>query len=197
MTYVTTGEAARVLDVGLNTIKRWIASGALQGVQTPGGHWRIPERALEHLMQTQGIVIPEQDKENPVRILIVDDEPHVCTLLKAILQDAEFLSDVKCAHDGYTGLIQIGSWRPDILLLDVFMPGIDGIEVLQRLQADHELAGDMKIIVVTAAFDRPILKQALDKVKPDALLPKPVDAQQLLAAVDKCLASKTLQLNAT
>ncbi|MDQ7000400.1 MAG: response regulator, partial [Mariprofundus sp.] len=160
MAYVTTGEAAAVLGVGLNTVKRWIASGDLQGIRTPGGHWRIPEMALEHFMQTQGMQMPAED-ENPARILIVDDEPHVCTLLRGILEDAAFPSDIKCAHDGYTGLIQIGSWRPDVLLLDVFMPGIDGIEVLHRLQADHELAGDMKIIVVTAAFDRPILKQAL------------------------------------
>jgi len=195
MAYVTTGDAAAVLGVGLNTVKRWIASGDLKGIQTPGGHWRIPKKALEQFMQTQGMQMPAED-ENPARILIVDDEPHVCTLLRGILEDAAFPSDIKCAHDGYTGLIQIGSWCPDVLLLDVFMPGIDGIEVLHRLQADHELAGDMKIIVVTAAFDRPILKQALHKVRPDALLPKPVNAQQLLAAVNKCLALKTSRLQA-
>ncbi len=191
--YVTTGEAARLLGVGLNTVKRWIANGDLKGIQTPGGHWRIPKADLECFMQKRGMKSAEQDRLS--RILIVDDEPHICTFLKEVLEHARLPLEFKCEHDGYAGLIQIGSWRPDILILDIFMPAIDGIEVLRRLRQDPDLAGDMKIIVVTAAFDRPVIKQAISDVRPDVVLPKPVDTLQLLDAVERCLEPKHLRLS--
>jgi excisionase family DNA binding protein len=188
MAYVTTGEAANMLGVGLNTIKRWIASGDLRGIRTPGGHWRIPELELQNFMQTHGMLTPGRDKKDPARVLIVDDAPSVCSLLTAVLEQAEFSSEVKCAHDGYTGLIQIGSWRPDVLVLDIFMPGINGLDVLHRLRDDRELLGDMAIVVITSAFDQPDVMQAVRKAEPQAILPKPVDAQQFLISISACLA---------
>jgi excisionase family DNA binding protein len=188
MAYVTTGEAANRLGVGLNTIKRWIAGGNLHGIRTPGGHWRIPDDELLRFMQTHGMLKPDRDKKDPARVLIVDDAPSVCSLLSAVLEQAEFSSEVKCAHDGYTGLIQIGSWQPDVLVLDIFMPGINGLDVLHRLRDDRELLGDMAIVVITSAFDQPDVMQAVRKAEPRAILPKPVDAQQFLTTVSACLA---------
>jgi len=182
MTYVTTGEAARVFGVGLNTIKRWIASGDLQGIRTPGGHWRIPEAALLGFMQAHGMPQP-RDEAAPARLLIVDDDPSVCALLSAVLEQAEFCCQVKSVHDGYMGLIQIGSWRPDVLVLDILMPGIDGVEVLHRLRGDRELLGGMAIVVITGVFDQPEFMRAVREAGPDVVLPKPVDVRQFLTAV--------------
>jgi len=179
-----------MLGVGLNTIKRWISSGDLQGIRTPGGHWRIPEAGLLGFMRTHGMQVP-QDEEGPARLLIVDDDPSVCALLTAVLEQAKFTCEVKCIHDGYSGLIQIGSWRPDVLVLDILMPGINGVDVLHRLRSDHELLGDMAIVVITSAFDQPKVMRAIRETRPDAILPKPVDIQQLLTAIGTCMARKT------
>lgn len=187
MHYVTTGEAANMLGVGLNTIKRWIASGDLQGIRTLGGHWRIPDLELQDFMQAHGMLTLARDKKAPTRVLIVDDTPSVCSLLSAVLEQANFPSDVKCAHDGCTGLIQIGSWQPDVLVLDILMPGINGLDVLRRLRNDSELLGNMAIVVITSAFDQPEIMRAVRRAKPDAVLPKPVDAQQFLATISACL----------
>jgi excisionase family DNA binding protein len=187
MTYVTTGKAADMLGVGLNTIKRWIASGDLRGIRTPGGHWRIPDLELQSFMHAHGMSPPARDKQEPARVLIVDDAPSVCSLLTAVLEEAEFASEVKCAHDGCTGLIQIGSWQPDVLVLDILMPGINGLDVLDRLRKDRELAGNMAIVVITSAFDQPDVVQAVRQAKPHAIVPKPIDAQEFLSAVRACL----------
>jgi len=187
MAYVTTGEAAQELGVGLNTIKRWIANGDLQGIQTPGGHWRIPETALHSFMRKHGFSVLPHAPNTPPRVLIVDDDPSVCALLEAILDQADFSPDVKSTRDGYTGLVQIGAWRPDVLVLDIFMPGINGLEVLRRLRDDHELLGNMAIVVITSAFDQPDVMRAVRKSSPNAVLPKPVDARQFLAAMSACL----------
>jgi len=189
MTYVTTGEAAHMLGVGLNTIKRWIANGDLRGIQTPGGHWRIPDEALHGFMREHGFSTTTRPPGTPPRVLIVDDDPSVCALLEAILEQANSPCEVKCTRDGYTGLIQIGAWRPDVLVLDIIMPGMNGLDVLRRLRDDHELLGNMAIVVVTSAFDQPDIIRAVRKAGPDAVLSKPVDARQFLAAIGACLAS--------
>jgi len=189
MDYVTTGEAARVLGVGLNTIKRWIASGDLRGIQTPGGHWRIPEEALHSFMREHGFSTDTRAPGAPPRVLIVDDDPSVCALLEAMLEQADFPCEVKSARDGYTGLIQIGAWRPDVLVLDILMPVFDGLDVLHSLRNNPQLPGGMAIVVVTSAFDRPDIMRTVHKSSPDAVLPKPVDARQFLAAIGACLAS--------
>ena len=186
--YITTGKAAHILGVGLNTIKRWIASGDLRGVRTPGGHWRIPEKDLHGFMQKHGMPIPDRDKANPARVLIVDDDPAACTLLEAMLEQADFPAEVQSVHDGYTGLVRIGAWRPDVLVLDILMPGINGLEVLRRLRAGPDV-GDMTIVVVTATFDQPGVMQAARDAGVAAVLPKPVDPRQFLAAVGAGVAS--------
>ena len=188
MTYVTTGEAARTLGVGLNTIKRWIASGDLRGIRMPGGHWRIPESELHSFMLQRGMPIPAGDKVAPARVLIVDDDPVACTLLEVMLEQADFPAEVQCVHDGYTGLVRIGAWRPDVLVLDILMPGINGLEVLRRLRAGPDV-GDMAIVVITATFDQPEVMQAARAAGVVAMLPKPVESCQFLAAVGKSVAS--------
>ena len=196
MAYVTTGEAAKLLGVGLNTVKRWIASGDLRGIRTPGGHWRIPEAALRSFMQARGMRIPMREDKAALRVLIVDDDQAACTMLAAILEQLDPAPEVKCVHDGYTGLIQIGSWRPDVLVLDILMPGINGLDVLHRLRSDRELLGDMAMVVVTSAFDQADLMRRVRQAAPDAILPKPVNAQRFLGVIEACLSRPEIKRGA-
>jgi len=177
-----------MLGVGLNTIKRWIASGDLRGTQTPGGHWRIPDEALHSFMREHGFSTDTRAPGTPPRVLVVDDDPSVCALLEAILEQADFPCEVKSARDGYAGLVQIGSWRPDVLVLDILMPVFDGLDVLHSLRNNRELPDGMAIVVITSAFDQPDIIRAVRKAGPDAVLPKPVDTRQFLAAIGACLA---------
>lgn len=177
-----------MLGVGLNTVKRWISSGDLRGICTPGGHWRITKDDLYAFMRSNGMPIPDRNRATPARVLIVDDDPSVCTLLEAVLEQADFTSEVQSVHDGYTGLMRLGAWRPDVLLLDILMPGINGLEVLRRIRADPDL-DDMSIILVTANFDQHDVAQAARSAGVAALLPKPVEARRLLDIVGACLAS--------
>lgn len=123
------------------------------------------------------------DMGRPLRVLIVDDEPSVCMLLSDMTKQCWPDAEVKSVEDGYTGLVEIGRWRPDILLLDIFMPGIDGLEVLRRLRADDELRGDMDIIVITAGYDRPEIRRKL-RQQADVVLGKPVQLGELRIALE-------------
>jgi excisionase family DNA binding protein len=177
-----------MLGVGLNTVKRWISSGDLRGICTPGGHWRITKDDLYAFMRSNGMPIPDRNRATPARVLIVDDDPSVCTLLEAVLEQADFTSEVQSVHDGYTGLMRLGAWRPDVLLLDILMPGINGLEVLRRIRADPDL-GNLAIVVITSIYDQPGLVQAAKSAGVAAILPKPVETCRLLDIVGACLAS--------
>ena len=85
---------------------------------------------------------------NPRKILIVDDESVVVTLLKNRVASRGFL--VETAHDGASGLEKAKAWRPDLILLDILMPGMDGFEVCRCLKASKELA-PIPVILFTAS----------------------------------------------
>lgn len=178
MPYLTTGEAARMCGVAVNSIKRWMRQGRIPHIQTPGGHWRIPKGDFQRFMAT---LKPRMDAEDLPRVLIIDDDPQVCAILEAALaSEALFPCETACAHDGYGGLIQIGRWCPDLLVLDIMMPGINGLELLHRLHAEPVLCVDMKILVCTAADDRPVVMRRIEDARPDAVLYKPVGIQDFL-----------------
>ncbi|MDO6461989.1 response regulator [Granulosicoccaceae sp. 1_MG-2023] len=81
------------------------------------------------------------------KVLIVDDEPNILLSLAFLVQKAGFRT--KTAEDGQAALDTVAQWQPDLVLLDVNMPVMDGFEVCQRLREDNSL-GDLKIIILTA-----------------------------------------------
>lgn len=81
------------------------------------------------------------------RILIVDDEPHIRRLLATRLQTEGY--DVEEAGDGEEGLRKLPDFRPDLVLLDLMMPGANGLEVLSLIRADPE-RGTLPVIILTA-----------------------------------------------
>ncbi len=116
---------------------------------------------------------------SPHRILIVDDEPNNCKTLQAILSPLGH--GIHFAHDGRTGLDLAHAIRPDLILLDVMMPGLDGYEVCRRLRADPELA-EVPIIIITALDDRDSRLAGLE-AGADDFVPKPFDRLELRARV--------------
>ncbi|MCK4738883.1 MAG: response regulator [Deltaproteobacteria bacterium] len=145
----TTGEVAMLSHVSINAVKKWIASGKLKAFKTPGGHFRIRRDDFESFVLRYRFHIKGKLPGEKKRVLIVDDEPAIVSFLRdTLLQDSEEY-DVETAENGYDALIKVGSFRPDLLVLDLRMPGLNGIEVCRRMK--EELAtSDIKILVVTA-----------------------------------------------
>lgn len=110
-------------------------------------------------------------------ILIVDDEPEIGRLVGEFLQRRGYRT--KTAANGEEALTMIREEPPDLALLDIYMPGINGVEVLRRLKEAHSSVG---VIMLTASQDEPLLKMALDLGAFD-VLSKPVDLDQVELAV--------------
>ena len=182
---LTTGEAAERLGVGLTTIKRWIQLGLLRAARTPGGHWRIPADEVERLharMQLRG---------HPRRMLVIEDDPGVCDLIREWIALEGWDMDVACEHDGVLGLMRLGLMMPDVLVLDLALPGMDGVEVLRRVRAAPEFR-DMCVIVVSGELHRREFRCGLTEADPDVVLTKPLERDPFLRALAPLFASRTM-----
>ncbi len=116
-------------------------------------------------------------------VLVIDDEPRLCNVLRCILEQEGYR--VITAPDGETALRLIKETKPDVILLDLTMPGIDGREVSQRVP---ELSVSTRIIYMTARAD-PIAPSELKGVhrEADAFIAKPATSKQILSTVSRVL----------
>jgi two-component system phosphate regulon response regulator PhoB len=113
------------------------------------------------------------------KVLVVEDDPSVRGLLDTLLQAEGY--DVVTASDGLAGLVKVASTRPSLVLLDLMMPDLGGIRVLEELREDPELAGT-PVIVVTGKIDAvPGMRDVLGE---DNVFVKPFAVAELLARVD-------------
>ena len=143
----TTREAAKLLDVSLRTVQLWVENGALSAWRTPGGHRRIRADSLSALLASRG----EAGSAVPVReigVLIVEDDKALSRLYEATISGWGIPVRIELARDGFDALIRLGRHKPDIIIADISMPGMDGIAMLQKIRADHG-SNDVEIIVVT------------------------------------------------
>jgi len=187
--FLTTGKAAKICGVRVNTIKSWIQNGSLHAIQTPGGHWRIPQDAFLEFVARHSIPLPESMKDQATtleqrRILIIDDDPMVHELIVGALDLSPFHYEIKSAYDGCSGLMQVGLFRPHVLILDIMLPEINGLEVIHRLKHQSENLGGMKILAITAATDRFLVMKKLKEAEPEAILSKPLKLDVMLETVE-------------
>jgi CheY-like chemotaxis protein len=115
------------------------------------------------------------------RILVADDEPMTAEMLAAMLAYRGY--EVVCAHDGSEALARARELKPDAVLLDVYMPGLEGVTVTQRLRADPALAS-CPIVLISSADESDI---GWREAGADMFLQKPVDLRRLPDVVDGLL----------
>lgn len=151
-TVFTTGEAAKICKVSQQTIIRCFDNGSLKGFRVPGSRFRrIPRDQLYAFMRDNGI--PTDALESGKRkILIVDDDEELVELMAdAFERDGRF--DIKTANNGFDAGMLVKEFRPDIVVLDVMLPDINGKEVCQRVRSDPALE-IVKIICISGMVEQ-------------------------------------------
>jgi len=184
---LTTGDVASFCHVSHVTVFRWIKKGFLNAYSTPGGHYRVRADDLVKFLDRQGMPVPEDLKGNgPLgrSVLLVDDDPDVLDILKKILSTEDGL-DLDVAQGGYEACIKIGAKKPDLIIVDLFMPGFDGFSVIREIRANPDTAG-AKILVLSGFGTESNRAQALE-FGADQFLEKPVQAPVLLESVRNLL----------
>jgi two-component system, OmpR family, response regulator RpaA len=181
MRFLTTGDIAERLQVTIPTVKRWIREGHLTAFRTAGGHYRVTEDELSRFETQQGIPTAADE---PLRVLIVDDDPRFVDAVTEGLAIESRLR-IESARDGYEGLIKIGTFRPDLLILDLRMPELDGFEVCRKVKSDP-ITNDTKILAITGYVDGSA-RERIFEAGADAYLEKPLKLDRLHAEVNRLL----------
>ncbi len=176
-TVFTTGEAAKICKVSQQTIIRCFDNGQLKGFRVPGSKFRrIPREALYKFMRDNNI--PTDALESGKRkVLLVDDDPEVVdTINRALLDDGRF--EVRIATNGFDAGMMVKEYRPDLLVLDVMLPDINGKEVCHRVRADPSME-DVRIVCISGMIEDDKI-QELKLAGADDFLGKPFDVDVLI-----------------
>jgi excisionase family DNA binding protein len=176
-TVFTTGEAAKICKVSQQTIIRCFDNGQLKGFRVPGSRFRrIPREALYKFMKDNGI--PTDALESGKRkVLLVDDDAELVDLMSKVLdEDGRF--EVRIASNGFDAGMMVKEYRPDIIVLDVMLPDINGKEVCHRVRADTTLE-DVRILCISGMIEEDKI-QELRLAGADKFLHKPFDIEELI-----------------
>ncbi len=179
-TVFTTGEAAKICKVSQQTIIRCFDSGQLKGFRVPGSRFRrIPRQDLYNFMRHNGI--PTDALESGKRkILVVDDDEELVELIVDVLdRDGRF--EVRSVNNGFDAGMMVKEYRPDILVLDVMLPDINGKEVCVKVRQDDTI-DDVRIICISGMVEDDKISE-LREAGADDFLHKPFEIETLVERI--------------
>jgi excisionase family DNA binding protein len=166
---VTTIEAARLLGLAVRSVQLMVDRGDLQAWKTPGGHRRISRESLDRwragdppapaapgAADASGVLrapAPSRPAGKPAgdapRVLLIEDSTHFQNLTSLLLRQKFPEVELRTASDGIVGLLIAGEFQPDVLLVDILLPGIDGATLITSLRS-HPQFRQMQVIVITS-----------------------------------------------
>jgi len=176
-----TVEIARMLGVSPTTAVNWIRAGRMPAYRTPGGHRRVRRDDLIKFVRENGFPMPPGLDSSTLRVLIIDDDPGVREMLAEAFVELSPPGEVEVttAADGTTGLIEVGRFKPNVLVLDILLPGIDGFEVLRRLKEHTEIRP--RVLAISGSRDPEVGPTAI-RAGAVKFFPKPLDPMELVEA---------------
>jgi excisionase family DNA binding protein len=128
----TASDVARFCQVDLKTIHNWADKGEIRHFRTPGRHLRFRRLDVLDFLRKYGYPIPDVLKMGKPKVVAVDDDPAVLATLRRTLSRR---FDLTTFQDPFDALVAVGNLQPDALVLDVKMPGLDGVRCLERLKS--------------------------------------------------------------
>jgi excisionase family DNA binding protein len=180
----TTGEAAKVCKVSQQTIIRCFDAGQLKGFRVPGSRFRrIPRSDLFHFMKENGI--PTDALESGKRkLLIVDDDEELVELITDVF-DRDTRFEMRTANNGFDAGMLVKEYHPDLIVLDVMLPDINGKEVCQRVRGDTAM-DDVRIVCISGMVEEDKVRD-LRAAGADDFMRKPFEIEALVDRVCQLL----------
>ena len=170
--WLTLGQAAKYLGVAQSTIRKWSDQGRVPAFYTPGGHRRYRRADLDKFLESSG---PNAREHAGPTVLVVDDDDRMREYMRASLElEGYTVLEAGTADEGMEVLD--GEQQPQLILLDVMMPGMDGWGMLQRIQERH---GSIPVIMFSGQVDERSAQHA-EEQGASAFVGKPFDPQQLI-----------------
>jgi excisionase family DNA binding protein len=158
--HCSTLEVARLLGMAVRSVQMMVDRGELEAWKTPGGHRRISRESVQRWRASrQGSVLRAEPASSggaaavaaarPQRVLLIEDSKHFQNLVSLLLKHSFPAVELHVADDGIAGLAMAGQLQPDVLIVDILLPGIDGATLITSLRS-HPQFSRMRLIVVTS-----------------------------------------------
>ena len=182
---LSTFAIAQMLQVDPGSVANWIDQDLLSAHRTPGGHRRVATGDLVKFLRDHNMPIPPEIETTPTRILIVDDEVAITQLISKAIKANHGDYEIIQAHDGFRAGTLVATHKPDVVILDLRMPGMDGYEVC-RLIKSQEATKHTEILAMTAYPS----EENINRIKEcgaRVCLTKPLDMDLLLQEIEASL----------
>lgn len=186
-----THDIARICHVTPPAVISWLEDGKMPSFTTGGGHRRVWNHDVAAFMKEHNMPIPpELEVEIKLKILIVDDEPQNRRLIARVVRQAYPEAEIDEAADGFEAGHKVGAFLPGLIVLDMQLPGVDGLKVCRMIRGDQRLSR-IKILVITGHDVEESRKQALE-AGADDFLGKPFEMKELAGKLETLLAKEGL-----
>lgn len=182
--YFSVPEAAKICRVDRSTMFRWVKLGNIQFYTTSGGHNRILKEDLKKFLTESELPFDIKDfQSDKIKILIVDDDASVRKYLKQILTN--IFIETEMASDGFEAGKKLIQFQPDLIILDLYMPNIDGFKLCSDVKQDPSTK-EIKILALSGHGTQENKDRILSSGA-DAFLSKAASKKDILDCIEKLL----------
>ncbi len=180
--YFTSHQVGDLLQVNPSSVVKWINDGLIYAFRTPGGHRRVAADEVVRFARHHGMPVPEELRGLAIsQVLVVDDDPRFLSALARAFKPFDDEVSLRTVENGIDALLLVGEIRPDVLILDLRMPGLNGYDLLERLR-DNAATRNIQVVVVTGEADEATAVKCKE-MGAVACLVKPVKVQTLLDTI--------------
>jgi len=177
---LTTSQAAALLGVAPHTVQKWVDAGVLRAWKTVGGHRRVAANSVEAMLRERD-VMQQTTAVKKMSVMLVEDDADAAELLEVLIGRLWPQAQVRLARDGFSALLDAGKQPPDVLITDINLPGLDGVEMLRSLLL-HPDTRQMRVVFVT--HYAPAELQRFGTLPPGVpVLRKPIQIEDLWRAL--------------
>ncbi len=181
----TTFQISKICAVDITTIMAWVDEGKLRAYRTPGGHRRVLHSDLISFLKKYNMPIPSDVDTAAKKILIVEDDSVTSRLLIRLLNKIGSEIRVETAAEGFEAGQKFESFLPDLVVLDIVLPGVDGFRICRNIRANRKYE-HVKILAITAV-DPEVSKAKIMRCGADSFLSKPLDNDNFIQVVQGLL----------
>ncbi len=181
-------EVANICGVVNQTAINWIKNEYLKAFQTPGGQYRVYAEDLADFLNERNMRLPPElqkilDEQMTIEIvLIIDDDRESNTALRRGLEAINDGYTIHQAYDGFDAGRLTTEKKPQLILLDINLPGIDGYRLCKNFKEDESL--NNPLIISISGMDSPELAQKIMEAGADSFFAKPIDISKLAAKIE-------------
>ncbi len=174
----STFDISEICGASPTTVADWIDAGKLKAFHTPGGHRRVRKDDLLEFLKKYDMPIPDElIKDSRKKILIVDDDQAVIDLITRFLKQFPQKYQFASAIDGFQAGQTLAEFEPELIILDLMLPGIDGFEVCRDIRSNEKTIG-IKILAITG-YDTPVNRKKILSYGANDYLAKPFEMEDL------------------